>query len=223
MAQLDPSTPVFALDDDCVMSGASFEFASVEEVTASCVRRVIEICSSIALERQVASKDAKVDIVLAGWSYGGVISSMMAQQLTQSPVVNVEKIILFDPPLRKRATASGEEVVPVLNADSQLTKQNIVDPQHEQTADEFAEERAEYHFSRCTALLRVFQQRPVVASQVRCPLLYIFPKESDYICGEDAAAEITSGKVTSLESPGTHWTMLFGNNASIVAGMIAQF
>jgi thioesterase domain-containing protein len=233
VAQLDKSTPIFALDDDCIMSGSSFDFTAVEEVAASCVRRVLEICKSIALERRTSSDGNIINVVLGGWSYGGVVSSLIAEQLAADPAtypfVHVDSMILFDPPLRVRALPSGEEVAPVLNTEG-LTEEHPAasaaaasDPHGEQTADEFAKERAEYHFSHCTALLKVFQQRPVRASPVQCPLLYIFPTESEYICGSAAAAEVTNGSVASTESPGTHWTMLFGQNATVVAGMVTTF
>lgn len=223
MTQLPRSVPVYTLDDDCVMSGKSFDFESVEEVAAACLRRVLEICNTIRVER-TTEKGSKIKIVLAGWSYGGVISSLIAQQAVLDPncvnVMSVESIVLFDPSLRTRSKPSGEVVLPILHVDAELA---TVSGRQEKSADDFAEERAEYHFTHCTALLKMFQVRPVTNSPVECPILYIFPEESEYICGVDAAKEMTNGEVTSIQSPGTHWTMLFGLNASVVGDMVQSY
>ncbi|CAM9703891.1 unnamed protein product, partial [Ectocarpus fasciculatus] len=87
VAKLNSDIPVFALDDDCVMSGSSFGFRSVEEVAASCLSRIEEICST------------GVGVILGGWSYGGVVSSVIANQLAaQVTFVHVLNLVLFDPP-----------------------------------------------------------------------------------------------------------------------------
>lgn len=224
MSHLDQSIPVFALDDDCVMSGSSFDFSSVDDVALCCVRRVSEICQMFGVERQnPADNVTKIDIILAGWSYGGVITSLIAQHVASSAHsdrINVKQIILFDPPLRARAKYSGEEIIPVLNATPSAAL-NV--GQNELLTDRTVEERADYHFTCCTTILKIFQMRSHVETLVQCPLFYIFPEESEYICGTDAAKEMTNGAVKSAESPGTHWTMLFGKNAVIVADMVMKY
>ena len=226
-AQITKDVPVFALDDGCVMSGAEFSFESIEEVASLCIEKVLALCKSFAIERRSTfSEKEPIEIILGGWSYGGVVASAMASHLANlSPrPICIKALILFDPPLRARTTFSGDQIAPVRHnaepiSDSDLKREDggIESP------DKIAEDRAEYHFSKCTALLRKFHRRPVIKSLIECPLLYIFPKESEYTCGADTASEVTNGAVSSLESPGTHWTMLFGANASVVAGFIVSF
>jgi thioesterase domain-containing protein len=170
-----------------------------------------------------------VDVVVGGWSYGGVVASILANLATSSgkianEPVNITSLILFDPPLRKRQRVSEEAVEDterILPAPAKNSAES------DASADDEAERNAHNHFEACTELLRRYHSSIPdkldgwAVTDAR--LLYMYPERSDYTSGEGSAAEMTRGEVTCAMSPGNHWTMLFGNNAFEAAKLTTSF
>lgn len=222
--QVDKSRPVYVLDDGVMTSGRKFLFDSIEQVAAACLPFVTTI----------AAKHAQKEIVLAGWSYGGVVASAVAKLL--NGMLSVKSLILFDSPLRApravtQATSDGDAA----NADSSsgggvhTTAPAIIDDSATDSASSSAfdlQARTREHFAACTALLRVHHRRELdsaTAPALACTVVDVRPEHTDYDCGPEAAAELTSGPVRRVTVPGTHWTMLFGQNALVVAKEVQKY
>jgi acyl carrier protein/pimeloyl-ACP methyl ester carboxylesterase len=71
VASMNSGRPVFALDDGVMTSGRTFPFASIEEVAACCLPMV----------RKIAQSHGGGEVLLMGWSYGGVVASAVAKML----------------------------------------------------------------------------------------------------------------------------------------------
>ena len=61
------SIPVFVMDDGCILSGNDFDFDSIEEVAS--------MFADILLQQKEVLVFNK--IILGGWSYGGVIATVL--------------------------------------------------------------------------------------------------------------------------------------------------
>lgn len=229
-SHMSSDSSVYALDDNCVISGSSLSFSSIEDVASACLEKVIEISRGIALERWgSASVSNKVDVIVGGWSYGGVVASILSNiavssgKLTDQPV-NISSLILFDPPLRKRERAAAETED---NHERILPTPAKNNSDSDASADDEAERNAHEHFEACTELLRRYHgslpEKLDSWASTEASLLYVYPEHSDYTSGEGSAAELTRGPVTSKMSPGNHWTMLFGSNAVEAAKITASF
>jgi pimeloyl-ACP methyl ester carboxylesterase len=151
-------------------------------------------------------------IILGGWSFGGVVASVVAEKLASghsgdsSGLVVVQGLVLFDAPLRLQVT------------DEEESGRNSSDP-HTDRNDKVAA-----HFAYCTKLLRKHYVRPVVeAPLVMCNVLDIRAELSTYDGGVNAVREVTRGDIRRHVTPGDHFTMLFGHNASGVAKLVGEF
>lgn len=206
-------------------SGKKFLFESIEQVAAACLPFVTTI----------AAKHAQQEIVLAGWSYGGVVASMVAKLLNSAPaggsdkdVLAVKALILFDSPLRApRSSTTIATAAASTGDDSSVhtTAPIIGTPSSESGSGAFdLQARTQAHFAACTSLLRAYYLRePDATPPLSCAVVDIRPEETDYDCGSEAAAEITSGAVRRATVPGTHWTMLFDQNVLAVAKVVREF
>jgi thioesterase domain-containing protein len=215
------------------MSGCDFKFANLNEVVSECLAKLNEVYVILNNERDLSSgrvSSSQFDIILMGWSYGGVVASLLAEKIaadeyTGSRLLNVKCVVTFDPPLRARKKAveySVDEGNSRANIDSSHSETDEIFPND---ADSEARLRADRHFISCTSLLKKFHERPNNKQSPvnKSPYLYIFPEESAFTSGEASAAEMTSGLVVSKMSPGNHWTMLFGQNANFAAGIVSTF
>lgn len=247
--QLDKNQSVYVLDDGVMTSGKDFTFESIEQVAQNCLPFVLNIAQK---HRQ---GDQKMAIVLAGWSYGGVVASVVAKLLAglvasasaaaadppgSTVQVQVNALILFDSPLRdpraSAACASDSDSVhtqvaapaaaaaapPAVVGDASTTGAAAAfDVQH----------RTQVHFSACTDLLRAFYSRAAEEQftsstsppPLTCRVLDVRPEQTDYDCGPEAVTALTTGEVRRTVVPGTHWTMLFQENAAHVAKNIQSF
>lgn len=226
--QLDKTQPVYVLDDGVMTSGRPFAFTSIEQVAETCLPLVRAIA---AAHNAKGTGDKKQVVTLGGWSYGGVVASVVAMLLArQGTGVNVEvkSLVLFDAPLRaprnKRGEAEGEGQEEVSG-----TAPDVVAPTEggNGAAPFDLQARTQAHFRACTDLLRQFyasQQRgspsDTTGKVLRCAVLDVRPEQTDYDCGVGAAEELTSGAVQRVTVPGSHWTMLFQDNVVHVGRVV---
>ena len=228
--QLDKRLPVYVLDDGVMTSGRDFLFESIEHVARTCLPFV----QSIAQKHR---RDQRVEIVLAGWSYGGVVASMVARLLSMQlagplETITVNALILFDAPLRD-PRQSAEHTSSSVHTTAAVPKE--IAPTVPQSADSVGhfdvQQRTQMHFGACTDLLRAFYLQDydhnthttASARPLKCTVVDVRPEQTDYDCGLDAAAALTSGEARRAVVPGTHWTMLFQDNAHTVAKTIQEF
>ena len=80
--------------------------------------------------------------------------------------------------------------------------------------------RTDAHFAACTALLRTHHGRPEEKQPLRCPVYDIRPEETTYACAPESVTELTTGVAHHLVVPGSHWSMLFGDNVAAVAQIV---
>ena len=279
------SVPVYVLDDDVMMMGGEFRFESIQQVAAHCAPIV----------RQIAARHARREVLLAGWSYGGVVAVEVAKLLAPTPAtagvdnmdvetqtedyLEVKAVVVFDSPIRApkqlHTTTPQKQQPQTVNSagvalsegkqEEQPSRPAVVGPAATTTAgtasgtaatttagttdegdegDEGGERRAgsgigmggkefdieartQYHFTACTDLLKAYYDRPAEPAHqpppLQCAVCDVRPMQTDYDCGEEAARELTSGAVTRELVPGTHWTMLFDDNAPSSAAILARF
>jgi thioesterase domain-containing protein len=220
---LGPTRRVLALDDGVVTGGGSLPFQSIEEVARECLQALVACTSSSS------SSSSCTAIHLGGWSYGGVVAVEIAQQVEElcDPPLAIQLLALFDAPLRAPPRGSDEEHSEVDHA------------RPDRLQDGELQRRVQAHFASCTRLLSAYQQRPYPYPNplplptpdkgkdkdkgkglVRCALLDLRPSASaHYDCGFAAVQEVVAvpSLARRLSVPGTHWTMLFGENANAVA------
>ena len=227
--QLDQRLPVYVLDDGVMTSGRDFLFESIEHVARTCLPFVQTIA-------QKHRRGERVEIVLAGWSYGGVVASMVARLLSAQlaapfEAITVNALILFDAPLRD-PRQSPEQTSSTVHTRGAVPKEIApAVPQSADTVGHFdVQQRTQMHFGACTDLLRAFYLQANnstlttgSARPLKCVVVDVRPEQTDYDCGLDAAAALTSGEARRAVVPGTHWTMLFQDNAHTVAKTIQEF
>jgi pimeloyl-ACP methyl ester carboxylesterase len=199
---------VYGLDDGCLLSANNFNFQSIADVAHNCFE-----CLKAALANFATPAGVKGDefrIILAGWSYGGVVAAELGILLTKLPMfvgpegfrVVVDSLYLFDSPLR-------DAVVP--------------HAQPPKTSDKELAARSDKHFEDCTALLEKYYERgvPSEADKLTCPVIDIRP-QAEVVSAEmiQSVKELTTGPVNSYSVPGTHWTIVFGENANTIANII---
>jgi hypothetical protein len=216
---------VYGLDDGYLLSAADFDFSSIMDVAETCVTSIKQACQE-HLERLVRSDSAssvnEMRIVLAGWSYGGVVAAELGVLLTSHPLkvldtrsdvvkeilVVVDELFLFDSPIRS-AVVSHARSLEGTGADKDLAR------------------RSSEHFALCTTLLESHYRSSVARDQKRqlvCAIHDFRP------AGERTPAEmiisvqeLTTGPIFQYTLPGTHWTIVYGENAvSIADSLLGQ-
>jgi hypothetical protein len=194
---------VYCVDDGVILREINHTEATIEEVSSKCAQLVKRFAHSDA-----TSPDKKLSLILGGWSYGGVIAVNVAEILSAETQLNFEisGVLLFDSPLRAPTSSPRKDVD---STPSDLSLSSL---------------RVQQHFGYCTELLQEYYKRlarptpPLV-----CPVLDLRAEESDYVCDLQAIQEITSGRIERFTTTGTHFTMLFGANASSSATLIIPF
>ena len=229
--QVDKSVPVYVMDDGVMTSGASFFFTSIEHVAATCLPLVRAIAKKHHTVNGTNATNMK--IVLAGWSYGGVVASEVAKMLkavassVSEDVIEVTALILFDSPLRAPKGAQEEqsetEIHDAVPQNSALAAANASTSSSSSSSFDL-EARTQQHFSACTSLLRTYYHRELDAqAPLQCTVCDVRPMETDYDCGPEAVEQLTSGSIIRHTVPGTHWTMLFQDNVLSVAKILKEF
>lgn len=131
------------------------------------------------------------------------------------------------PPISPSVDDTTLSATNATNATSATNATNVGAGKKEENSegDELAK-RTNEHFALCTALLHTYHQRPLESRPLLCDVYDIRPTETAYACSADAITELTVGAAHHSEVPGSHWTMLFGDNvdavASIVTGVLVR-
>jgi thioesterase domain-containing protein/acyl carrier protein len=227
---LDGDNPIFVCDDGVMSNGKPFIWDSIEEVAQCCMPLIQQVSKEYGV-RKIVNNQFSSEIILAGWSYGGVIVSEIAKiidELNKSIHNNIKilikVLILFDSPLRERILVSAdstnsEEIFDANQHEEKLAHApNLTDHTNLEVA-----KRTEDHFSACTALLKIYQKRVFDSPYLNCPVVDIQPEESEYIPIPQAAEELTTDKCKRIVVKGDHWTMLFGNNTRNVADIVKKY
>ena len=81
--------PVLALDDGCLSNGAPFVFDSIDDVVSACMLALAKVRTALKLDVDVdvgaghqATSPPPMRLLLAGWSYGGVVAIELARRLS---------------------------------------------------------------------------------------------------------------------------------------------
>ena len=127
--------PVLALDDGCISNDAPFAFDSIDDVVSACMPALAKVRTALKLDVDVdvaaggeAVPPPPLRLLLAGWSYGGVVATELARRLSVVPSpsdavqqttagpgpgpspgpVQVVGLCLFDSPLVRPAPRSAD-------------------------------------------------------------------------------------------------------------------
>lgn len=163
----------------------------------------------VALECYSYLRDQKShwqQVILGGWSYGGVVICKLAELLSISIEMNIyiQGILLFDTPLRTPVVKQNNENVISFISQSP----NSI---------------ATRHFEYCTKMLELFYSRPLLLKpSLSCPIIDFRPIDSDYDCGLEAINELTNGRVIRQVVSGSHFTMLYDENAILLSHRVKE-
>lgn len=211
---MDGKCPVYCLDDGAILNNLSHRENSISEVAEKCVPLVLKFAA--AYGRQCgnwASNDHNREdvnhrsVYLGGWSYGGVVASVVAEKLALMSIrdtlisVCVKGLVLFDAPVR--LAVSGHSADNIMQAEDKSVLA---------------------HFDYCTSLLRKHYVRPIVETPIlHCPLLDIRAEQSSYDTCHNAVCELTTGDIQRHKCAGDHFSMIVGSNAQGVARLLNDF
>jgi hypothetical protein len=193
---------VFCLDDGVILHNEVHNCVSIEEVSSECLSLVQQFAKAYGVRNQ----KNEFEILLGGWSYGGVIATEMSMQLQQlqSNSVRVRGLCLFDSGLRAPKTYSGDSG-------------DFPNVTNSQTVSD--------HFRYCTVLLKEYHMRPQIptAALLNCSIINVAAENSTYECATEAVEEISADSkyVHSVIAPGTHWTLLFKPNVAVVVQLLS--
>ncbi len=211
--QLSNNRPIYALDDRVIESGISLSSHSVTEVAIACLSVIHTILDNNSKNR--SDSDESVIIDVGGWSYGGVVAVEVAKQLlNNNKNIIVRNIIMFDSPLRSAVVTSSKSIDDSSN--------NSVGKAHDSSSNPTMV-HAERHFEECTRLLTLYHQRPKEEKPLSCLILAIRPNQAEYQIEHESIEELTTGKIVCDIVPGTHWTMLYDDNALSTAKIVDEF
>jgi hypothetical protein len=76
---------VLALDDGCLSNGAPFVFDSIDDVVSACMLALAKVRTALKLDMGAgheAISPPPMRLLLAGWSYGGVVAIELARRLS---------------------------------------------------------------------------------------------------------------------------------------------
>lgn len=209
-------------------NGLEFGFDSIEEVANACIPRILEVLESATpsqtdigstptmIRRKRLNSISHLKIILAGWSYGGVVASEVAKQieLGYSNRIAVQSVTMFDSPLRKPLN---------INESSSYDESTIADKIKTLSTSADLSDRIKKHFQVCTDLLAKYHKRPQEDKILKCPILDIRPLEADFNFSISDVEELTTGKVERKFVPGSHWTMLFEEFAQHTIHLFVEF
>ncbi len=211
--QLSNHRPIYALDDRVIESGISLSFHNITEVAIACLSVIHTILDNSKNGSDCSDESVIIDV--GGWSYGGVVAVEVAKQLlNNNKNIIVRSIIMFDSPLRSAVVTSSS-----LNDDSS----NSVGNNAHDSSSNPTMVHAERHFEECTRLLTLYHQRPKEEKPLSCLILAIRPNQAEYQIEHESIEELTTGKIVCDIVPGTHWTMLYDDNALSTAKIVDEF
>ena len=211
---------IYVLDDGIMTYGHDRRAQSIGQVANACLPSLDRILNEVAPDRL---PEEQIEVILGGWSYGGVVATELARQLLSTvvrPHVLVKTLLLFDSPLRApREVHTAADIVI-------STKDAVVSNENEGSDLSVIQRRTNQHFSYCTELLKLYHQRAMETTLPlrNCRIIDFRPMESqEYDCGISAVEEFTlTESIRRHHVPGSHWTMLFGENTAFIVRVILE-
>lgn len=185
---------VVVVDDGAVAHGRPFLFRSIEAVADAAV--------ALLQQHESLDKGDGGNLVLCGWSYGGVVAYEVAQRLAKLGSKRPQSLVLFDAPLEA-------SVVDEPHTSDDTAHQSDADDAH-------IVSRANAHFESCTQLLNAYHEAAAArAALPPCEVIDCRPVETPQHIGQ---TESSMFKRFTVE--GSHWTMLYGSNAISLAALL---
>jgi len=186
---------IFGISDSFLSSvNTTFGFDSIDEVALSMADLVV---SALAAK----SKSGK-EVILGGWSYGGVVAYACTQVLL-SRGIQVKFVMMVDSPL-------GQPEGKQLDGETQAA---LLGSMQGELAD-----RVSAHFEACNKLLSMY--RP---SAIGCPVLDVRPPSSevDFLLACDREALSTTWRRVTVDGA-SHFTLVQAPFSDTVAQMSAE-
>jgi surfactin synthase thioesterase subunit len=219
ITHLDPTYTIYCIDDGVILREINHTELSIEEVSTKCAKLVEQFALSYYGTSAQRPANQQMNLLLGGWSYGGVIAVNVAERLkSQSPsAVEISGVILFDSPLRLSSTVNA-----VTEEDTE--RLHALQASSTTSTPLSSSNRIQSHFNYCTQLLQRYYHRPRRSSPILlCPVLDLRAAESTYNSDLASVQEISSGPIERSVTDGTHFTMLFGDRAPAVANIVSRF
>jgi thioesterase domain-containing protein len=243
--------PIYGIDDGYIVdSNAIFPYLSIEDVVFKCATIVKILMKHTIHQRKILHVEEGKDdhnnndnnnneinktekILLAGWSYGGVVSAALAQYLSSQSSqlqmkvemnIEVQSLVLFDAPLRETVHFNKEDEE---NLEHQkMLANNSTNSNNNDDNNNNGQSRALEHYKLCTKLLSQYHQRPLLQNNQKmltCPVLDMRPIHIDV--HKAHLQEITHGDIIMKQAKGSHFTMLLNENqnAKHAADIVMQF
>ena len=241
---------VVALDDNILLASAvddhndetsapiSKPFATINDVVTACLPHIESIAKQFGHQKK-SDSGTSYEIVLGGWSYGGVVATLLTQRLHElnsktdfdGPVITVSRLFLFDSPLFGDIIHSDDGEENKLSFDGKVLEHFKYCTK--MLADFYADNRTVFHHLASTGTINVSDSSNVIQKFVLSDVDMVVIR-ADEAEVEDPARQchandklelyqqLTSTPITAgiLKTPGNHWTMLFNPNVKAVADIM---
>ncbi len=216
--------PTYAIDDGCIHNGIAFSFQSITEVATTALPLLREI-----LTKHYRNIEGVRRVVLAGWSYGGVVAIEVAKLLKQQPYhdssstavnenIDVQCITLFDSPVTSPIFPNGEG-----SQQDDFPTELLVKSSSEEgktlTINDEIQELTKHHFDLCTSLLEKYyletenNEKAKERILLSCPVHDIRAEKSNYFIPFESVLALTVKKESverSMIDGGDHWNIITG-------------
>ena len=232
---LPSEQPVYAIDDEALTGGAPFGLASIEEAAEQSRELLCEALGGAGGGGGGAGEGGVRSIVLAGWSYGGVVAVQLAAALEADPAAGLRarSVVMFDAPLGQseargfhrdggvEGAAGSDDGTMATKLRRLLSPAGTAESSTLTAADDADDDAlarlAAQHFAACNALLDRYAAGRV---RVCCPLVDVRPRNSE--CAFlDSLDHLTTAAVVERVVAGDHWTMLFGEHTEGAAAELS--
>jgi len=202
--------PIYALNDNSLNLPDLFTCTSIEEVASIYADKVLSCMKGLKVH----------DVVLGGWSYGGVVAVEAARQLKASKDIKVDSMLLFDAPLKVQGDSAREKD---LEDPDSIVAQLLKRMPELQRSPEIAFAAAQ-HFIRCTELLHEYSYPSGGDDGLLTKILSMRPEtESVCLSSDQTLAAAVGGEWKVSVAPGDHWTMLNSDNIPAIAEILCDF
>jgi acyl carrier protein/surfactin synthase thioesterase subunit len=231
---LGDSFPIFAIDDGCIQNGLDFEFESIQEVASTAIPLIEDITKRF---RNPSESTGKVKVILAGWSYGGVVAIEVAKLILQRSNlwkdIEVQCLSLFDSPVTapifSSPSGSQNDDFPVELLSSTNNSNNSNGTSNSTSSmDSLIQQMTRTHFDKCTALLELYYRSPVDPAEFSCPIHDIRAEKSNYFIPLESITNlVVPSALSSVERTvipgGDHWNIITGDYVQQTAQESVQF
>jgi aryl carrier-like protein/pimeloyl-ACP methyl ester carboxylesterase len=243
---LNPNTPIYSLDDGCILSpkGASthYPFETISELVMECESIVTEIARIYSGSEDNTSLQVTEGLSIAGWSWGGTVAVALAHSLTQKyrhafvdsvdskhrTDLMVRSLIVMDGPVTRstrfdKYAEEGAGVILDTKRALAALPNSFAPP-----VDGSMVLRTTTHYAACTQLMRTFCDSSGLFADrsclpLMCPVLDLRPSGLTEDADKIAALTYEGGtRLATLGNP-SHFTMILGPSALEAAHIIHDF